>query len=94
MQLLRNSITRREFRLDSAPEARCRFAMSGRPKGMISYASEDKAFARQLRDGLQSFCDVWFDEDQLKVRLTSGSLLGSILGRIRLNEPLGSHSHC
>jgi len=41
--------------------------MSGRPKGMISYASEDKDFARQLRDGLQPFCEVWFDEDQLKV---------------------------
>lgn len=41
--------------------------MSDRPKVMISYASEDGDYARALRDELAKFCDVWFDQDQIKV---------------------------
>lgn len=41
--------------------------MSGKAKVMISYASEDRDFARSLRDELAKFCDVWFDQDQIKV---------------------------
>jgi hypothetical protein len=34
---------------------------------MISYAHEDRAIARELRDDLGRDYDVWFDDDKLKV---------------------------
>jgi hypothetical protein len=42
---------------------------------MISYAHADKAFARELKAELSQFCDVWIDEDDLRV---GDSLFGQI----------------
>jgi hypothetical protein len=49
--------------------------MATRPKVLISYAHADKAFARELKAELDQFCDVWIDEDDLKV---GDSLFGQI----------------